>query len=143
MRHRILFISLILLVALTAVAFQQSRMTAQTSQQSNEEQAKMLGLIRTIGTLEFSDYSETGSYESWPALMKRHSKELNDWLAANGFAQTSFASSPEIVPGWKLRLTPNSEGHGGYLLLMEDIHDKDGFAYISDGSVIRQGKYIN
>lgn len=139
MRPRVLSIAVILLSALATVGFQQGRPT----RQANDDQVTMLGLMRTINTIEVSDHFGSGSYQSWPELMERHSKDLNGWLVQNGLTRTSFAGLPEVLPGWKLRLSISADGHS-YSVLLEDTGDKRGFAYISDErGIIREAKYTD
>jgi hypothetical protein len=104
----------------------------------------MLGLVRTINTLEVTDFSQHGSYEPWQALRERHLGELNGWLARfySLEANVHFGDVPEILPGWNLRLNVNADGQG-YVLLLEDAADKEGFAAVTDErGVIRICKYL-
>ncbi len=150
MRRRILLIAVLFLFALGAAGFQQGQ-TVGGQQPYNERQAKILGLIRTINTIETVDFYQYGSYAPWPVLLERHSSELSGWLARNWPAQTNrqeaplrFADLPEILPGWKLRLNLNADGHSGYFVLMEDTQDKHGFAFVSDErGIIRECKYTD
>src|SRR3954467_15260553 len=133
MRRQILLIAALFLFAVGATGLQQSASDG-SPQPYNEKHAQMLGLIRTINTIEVTDVA----YTSWPVLLERHSDELNAWLAQYGPAQTNRQEAPfrfsdlgEILPGWKLRLNLNADGHG-YVVALEDDKDKDGFALVSD-----------
>ena len=145
MRRRILLSAIVFLFALGAAGRQQSP-TDDGKQSYNEKQVRMLGLIRTINTIEVTD----SSYTSWHVLLERHSEELNVWLARNWPAETSrqeaplrFADQPEVLPGMKLRLNVNADGRG-YSVLIEDIQDKHGFAFVSDErGIIRECKYTD
>ena len=109
-----------------------------------EKRASMLGLVRTINTIEVTDFSQYGSYESWQTLRERHLKDLNGWLARfyTGSANVHFGDLPEILPGWKLRLNMNADGQG-YVLLLEDSADKTGYAALTDErGLIRECKYL-
>jgi len=53
-----------------------------------------------------------------------------------------FSESPEVLPGWKLRLVTQTDGKG-YVLLLEDARDKTGYAAVSDErAMIRECEYI-
>jgi hypothetical protein len=60
------------------------------------------------------------------------------------FATAHFMKSPEILPGWTLRLNV-TQGGKGYDLLLEDATDKEcGYAAATDErGVIRQSKWID
>jgi hypothetical protein len=55
-----------------------------------------------------------------------------------------YGSGPEIVPGWKLRLTVSKDG-SAYDLSLEDVTDpKCGYAVMSDErGIVRQGKSVD
>ena len=147
--RRVLTTTVLLLFALVAGGFR--KVPGVNAQQPySEKQAAILGLMRTIITFEYSDFSQDGSYETWPALLERHADDFNGWLAQNwprqadgqGTAQR-FSALPEVLPGWKLRLELSADGHR-YSVLIEDVNDKQGLAYFGDErGIIRQGKYIN
>lgn len=139
MRRQILLIAALFLFAVGATGFQQGQPLG-SHQPYTERQAQMLSLIRTINTIEVTE----SSYMNWHALQERHGADLNDWLARTGVqgAQLRFGELPEILPGLKLRLNLNADGRG-YSVLIEDIQDKHGFAFVSDErGIIREGKYI-
>ena len=149
MQRQIFLIAALFLFAVGATGFHQSQTDA-GQQRYTDQQARMLGLMRTINTLEVvGDFGHYGSYTPWPVLMKRHSDELNGWLARNWPEETSrqeaplrFADQPEVLPGMRLRLNLNADGRG-YSVLIEDIQDKHGFAFVSDErGIIRESKYI-
>jgi hypothetical protein len=109
-----------------------------------ERRAVVLGLVRTINTIEVTELSEYGSYAPWPILLA-HNQELNGWLKrfySSGEPNAHFSDMPEILPGWNLRLNVQTDGKG-YLLLLNDVGDKTGFAWVSDESgLIRQCKAL-
>ncbi|HKD90669.1 MAG TPA: hypothetical protein VKB56_02165 [Terriglobales bacterium] len=54
----------------------------------------------------------------------------------------NFGDTPEILPGWNLRLHVNADGQG-YVILLEDAADKTGYAVLNDErGVIRVCKYL-
>jgi hypothetical protein len=143
-----LFMPILLLFALCAAGFEQTPADVD-HRPYTEQQAAMLGLMRTINTFEYSDFSRSGSYDPWPVLLERNSSEFREWLARFGTAlgerkevPAHFAGLPEVIPGWKLRLNVTADGHG-FTALLEDAHDKNGFAFVTDErGIIRESKYI-
>lgn len=110
---------------------------------SDENHWSLLALLRTINTIEATDFNQYGSYESWPTLLQRHLKDLNGW-AANQYSRGNahFAETPEVLPGWNLRLNVQPNGQG-YVVVLEDAKDKTGYAALSDErGMIRECKYI-
>ena len=148
MQRRIWVVPFLLLFALSAAGFQQTPAEAGHVPYTDHQQS-MLGLMRTIATIEFSEFSDRGSYASWPTLLQHQSVYLNDWLTRYGPASATgkgtlqhFADLPEILPGMKLRLNVNADGHG-FSVLLEDATDKNGFAFVGDErGTIRESKYI-
>jgi hypothetical protein len=137
----ILSVVLVLGIQLT----QSAQDTSNTNYKADmEEHTSMVGLVRTINTLEWSDFQQPGSFESWHALLDRHSTDLNRWLATfypHG-SNAYFRDAREIFPGWSLRLNLNADGQG-YVLVLEGTVDKDGYAVTSDErGVIRECRYI-
>jgi hypothetical protein len=112
-------------------------------QKALEEHATLIGLVRTINTAEASDFFQYGSYSSWQTLLAQDSDYLNAWLTRFYLQKAAhFAETPEILPGWNLRLTVQPDGRG-FVLVLEDANDKSGFAAVSDErGIIRECKYI-
>jgi hypothetical protein len=124
--------------------FAQEPPTSAVHETTDERRAVILGLVRAINTIEVTDLYKYGSYDPWPALLERNTRDLNGWLKRfyPGGAQAHFGDLPEILPGYKLRLNVNPDGRG-YVLFVEDAKDKDGFAAVSDESgIIRFCQYI-
>jgi hypothetical protein len=93
----------------------------------------MLGLVRTINTAEVVEQTTYGSFASWQTLLAHQQEYLNEWLA-NFYSRdpnVHFGSTPEILPGWNLRLTVQSDG-SGWVVMLEDAKDKNGYAALSD-----------
>jgi hypothetical protein len=148
MQRQILVSSILLLFALSVNGFQQTPTDAGRSPYT-DKQLTMLGLVRSINTIEVSEQSEHGSYATWPTLLQHQADYLNDWLTRFGSAPPAgketpryFSDLPEILPGMKLRLNVNADGHG-FTVLLEDAQDKNGFAFVGDErGIIRESKYI-
>jgi hypothetical protein len=104
----------------------------------------MDGLVRTINTAEVTERSTYGSFASWQTLLAHQQEYLNEWLA-NDYSRdpnVHFGSTPEILPGWNLRLIVPPDGTG-WVVLLEDARDKTGYALLSDErGVIRQCKWL-
>jgi hypothetical protein len=75
--------------------------------------------------------------------LERHAKSLNGWLARyySRKADTHFGEIPEILPGWNLRLSVQTNGQG--YVLLEDANDKTGYAAVSDErGIIRECRFL-
>ena len=144
-KHRIVWSTLLLVLALGSQASQFAQDTSTRAQEPDmERRAAMAGLVRTIATIEVTDFSRYGSYESWQTLRDRHLRFLNAWLARvySREANVQFGDTPEILPGWNLRLNVNADGQG-FVILLEDSADKTGYAVLNDErGVIRVCKYL-
>jgi hypothetical protein len=116
---------------------------SQFAQEPNDHWA-LMGLLRTINTLEVTDFSRYGSYATWETLLERHQQDLNGW-AAQYYTRKSnvhVAATPEILPGWDLRLNVQLDGQG-YIAVLEDSTDKSGYAgLIDERAIIRECKYL-
>lgn len=143
MQRRILFIPFLLLFALCANGYQQPPAN-DAAISPDEIHARMLGLMRSIITVEVSEQSEHDSYATWPMLLQHQSSYFNDWLNRFWPAETPqrFSDPPEVLPGLKLRLTLSADGRS-YMLLLQDVRDKQGFAFVGDESgIIRESRYV-
>jgi hypothetical protein len=100
--------------------------------------------MRTINTLEVTELYQYGSYASWQTFLERRAKELNGWLARFGprEANAHFGEMPEVLPGWNLRSSVQTDGQG-YVVVLEDANDNTGYAALSDErGIIRECKYL-
>ena len=146
-RRRIVWSTLLLVLALYCQASQFAQnIPIRVHQESGDmKRRSMVGLVRTISTIEVTDFSQHGSYESWQTLRERHPRELNDWLARFYYlreANVHFGDTPEILPEWNLRLNVNADGQG-FVLLLEDSADTTGYAVLNDESgVIMLCRYL-
>lgn len=144
-KRRIVWSMFLLVFALGSQASQFAQETTRAEAPDRERRANMASLVRQLGTIEVTDFSQYGSYESWQTLRERHLTDLNAWLARFYYsreANVHFGDTPEILPGWNLRLNLNADGQG-YVLLLEDSTDKTGYALLLDErAVIRECKYL-
>lgn len=144
MRSRTLLVALMFLSVLGVTGFQRGSAAGDNPDPYSDNHWRMLSLVRQITTFEVSDFSRTGSYETWPVLLKNNSEDFDVWLSRNEVQGTPprFSDMPEVLPGMKLRLQVSADGHR-FSILVEDIKDKHGFAFFSDErGYIREGRYI-
>ncbi|MGB2633011.1 MAG: hypothetical protein WAM58_03660 [Candidatus Acidiferrum sp.] len=113
-----------------------------------ERRSLAVNIVRAINTAE-AHYKQThGSYATWTTLTSNgdFTDSGTKWAPASmpTVGHAMYGPGPEIVPGWKLRLTVSKDG-SAYDLLLEDVNDpKCGYAVISDDrGRIRQGKAID
>ena len=117
---------------------------AQKSNQESSDHTLLHGFLRTINTAEAGEFSEYGSYASWPTLLAHQQEYLNAWLATyySQEPKVHFGGLPEILPGLNLRLNAHADGRG-YDVLLEDATDKNGYAGLSDErGAIRECKWL-
>ena len=137
-KHRIIWSSVLLVLALGVLTPQFAQ---DVSTKQRHDQGLLVGLVRTINTAEVTDLSKYGSYSSWQTLLSRNAEYFNGWLKSL-YPNVHFGDTAEILPGWNLRLNVNPDGQG-YILLLEDTADKDGFAAVTDErGVIRLCKWL-
>ena len=134
-KPRIIVSAVFLLLVLGTLPLQSAQDAPTSAKNPTERQGVMLGLVRTINTNEATELIEYGSYAPWPILLAHH-QEVNGWLKrfySSGEPNIHFSDMPEILPGWNLRLNVQTDGKG-FVLLLNDANDKDGFAWVSDES---------
>ena len=113
-----------------------------------ERRSLAINLIRAINTAEANYKKNRGVYATWETLLGSGDfTETGTKWAPESFptvAHAMYSRGPEIVPGWKLRLSISKDGNA-YDLLLEDVTDpKCGYAVVSDErGLIRQGKAID
>ena len=137
-RHRIILSGVLIVLALGVLTPQFAQ---DVSTEQRHDQGLLVGLVRTINTAEAVDFSKYGSYSSCQTVLSRHAEYFNGWLKSF-YPNVHFGDTPEVLPGWNLRLNVNPDGQG-YILLLEDTADKDGFAAVTDErGVIRLCKWL-
>jgi hypothetical protein len=102
MKQRIVWSTLLLVFALASEASQFGRNTSTGVQAPGMgRRASMVGLVRTISTIEVTDFSQYGAYESWQTLRERHLRDLNEWLVRfpSREANVHFGDSQKSCPG--------------------------------------------
>jgi hypothetical protein len=147
-RTRIVFLGVVVAaMTLGAAIPQYGQDAAVVPIDADSRHSMAVGLLRSINTVEFGYRVGHGSYVGWDDLLA--SKEFMEFekeclAQIPEFATAHFAKSPEILPGWRLRLNL-TQGGKGYDLLLEDATDKKcGYAALTDErGVIRQSKGID
>jgi hypothetical protein len=136
--------TLLFLLALGPLQFAQDAPTS-SDNPNVERHSSMAGLVRTINTAEVTELSKYGSYAPWPILLAHNQEYFNGRLKrfySSGDPNARFSDTPEVLPGWTLRLNVQADGKG-YLQLLEDTSDKTGIAWVSDErGILRQCKYL-
>jgi len=131
-KYRMLLSTVLLILALGTVASQFAQ-DVNNFPTVREKRDLLIGLVRTITTAEALERDKYGSYGSWRTLLEHQQEFLNPWpgkfYSAN--ADVHFGDTPEVLPGWNLRLNVHTDGQG-YDLLLEDGTDKKGFTALSD-----------
>lgn len=105
-----------------------------------------VSLLRTINTAEVTYHSKNGSFVIWQTLLLDQPKHFDKFLAMHGLQQANvrFGDTPEILPGWDLRLNVHADGLGYDVLLGDKTDKKCGYAALTNESgVIRQSKALD
>jgi len=140
-KYRIVFS--ILLLVLPTLAAQSTQGPSADAERAKQRQAAIVGLVRTINTAEVAEATTYGSFGPWQTLLAHFQENFNGWLG-RVYPQGGdhFGDTPEILPGWSLRLQVNPDGQG-YVVSVEEANDETGFAVVSDErGRIRVCKYI-
>jgi hypothetical protein len=125
-------VSLVFLLGVQTPQFAQDTYTGPTL--PDQERLRVaIGLVRTINTAEGVERSTRGSFASWQTLLAHEQDKFNEWLRSfySRDPNVYFSSTPEILPGWNLRLLLQPDGLG-YVVLIEGAKDKNGYAAVSD-----------
>lgn len=154
-KHRVRLVGLMAVLPLGALLPPQLAQDAVKASEIADQQSSLQGLmaafVRTINTAEAGYHSEQGSYGSWQTLLgnQEYHEYLNGWLARfypEFYPQASrvqFGSLPGVLPGLNIRLSVAPDGQS-YIVFVEDIADKTGFALVSDErGIIRECKFSN
>jgi hypothetical protein len=125
------------------------RKASPTVQDRQREQRSLpVNIVRAINTAEANAKRKTGAYSTWQTLYntEEFTSSGTKWAPESmpTVRNAMFGPGPEIVPGWKLRLTISKDGNA-YSLLLEDANDpKCRYAIVSDESgLIRESRAID
>lgn len=136
-----------MLLALTGAHAQKAPSPGLQDRQ-REQHSLAVNIVRAINTAEANFKKNHGGYATWDVLVANgdFSDSGTRWAPESlpTVAHAMYGRGPEIVPGWKLRLTVSKDGNA-YDLLLEDVNDpKCRYAVGSDErGLIRQGKAID
>jgi hypothetical protein len=129
-KHSVTLIAMLLVLILGSSA-------SQFAQQRSDrpDHSIPLGLLRTISTAEVAEQAERGSYVTWDVLLQKHAKYLDAWLATyySRDSNLHFATIPQVLPGWQVRLNVHSDGQG-YDVRVRDVARTPKYAAVSDES---------
>jgi hypothetical protein len=104
-----------------------------------------LAFVRTLNTVEVVEKETNGSYTPWATLLAHH--EFDGFMTAvrrqvpdatwGNLDNADITPTPEILPGWGLRMNLHADG---YDVRLQDLTDKKcGYAVFSDETyMIRQ-----
>ena len=143
----VLLLGAMLLLTLSQVEAQKAA-SPTVSDRERERRSLAINITRAINTAEVNYKKTHGAYATWDTLVGNGDfTDTGTKWAPETFPtvrHAMYGQGPEIVPGWKLRLTLSNEGNA-YDLLLEDVTDaKCGYAVTSDErGLIRQGKSID
>jgi hypothetical protein len=143
-----LFIPFAALLLLTTAAQAQRQPLPTMQDRQREQHSLAVNIVRTINTAEANYKKNHGAYATWTTLIGNgdFTNTGTKWAPESipTVAHAMYGSGPEIVPGWKLRLTV-SNNPDTYDLLLEDVNDtKCHFAVSSDDrGLIRQSRVID
>jgi hypothetical protein len=113
-----------------------------------ERRSLAFNMVRAINAAEANSKKKQGTYATWDTLYSSgdFTNTGTKWAPESmpTVAHAMYGPGPEIVPGWKLRLTVSKDGNA-YDILLEDVTDpKCHYAVSSDErAIIRQGKSVD
>jgi hypothetical protein len=119
----------------------------QVPDRERERRSLAINLTRAINAAEANYKKNHGVYVTWDALLANGDfTDTGTKWAPESFptvAHAMYGRGPEIVPGWKLRLSLSKDGTA-FDLVLEDVTDpKCGYAVFSDDrGRVRQGKSV-
>jgi len=148
MKKNQVFLSTVLLVLFLGVLTSQNAQDAPVGAEKSDRLRHQFAvtLLRTLNTAEAVEHSTYGLYAPWQTLVAHHTEYFDQFIALHRqqLPYRRFGDSPEIAPGWNLRMNMHADG-GGYEVLLRDLTDKKcGYAAVTDeNGVIRQGKAID
>jgi hypothetical protein len=124
------------------------KVTMPPSSRENERISFAINLVRAINTAELHFKENHQVFANWETLFGNgdFSENGTKWAPKEfpTVAHALYGNSPEIAPGWRLRLNLSNNGKS-YDLLLEDLNDpKCRYAAVSDErGIIRQSKAID
>ena len=118
--YRVLLIAALLVLLPGVLASQFAQSSTNTGNADEARKATALGFVRTINTAQVLELNTYGSFASWQTLFAHQSEFLNSWAQENGM---QLGPSPEVLPGWRLRLNVSADGKA-FDLMLEDVANR-------------------
>jgi hypothetical protein len=115
---------------------------------TREQRSLAFNMVRAINAAEANYKLKHGAYATWDTLYNSgdFTSTGTKWAPESlpTVSHAMYGSGPEIVPGWRLRLTISKDGNA-YDLQLEDVTDtKCHYAVTSDErGIVRQGKSVD
>ena len=138
--------TLFLASALLTMSTAAQKTTFGVQDRAREQRSLAFGMVRAINAAEVHYKKEHGSFANWETLYSTgdFSSSGTKWAPETlpTVAHAMYGSGPEIVPGWRLRITLSKDG---YDLQLEDVADtKCHYAVTSDErGIVRQGRSVD
>lgn len=145
--HIVIAIGLITFGLAWGTTAKPQKVTLPSGGREQERRSFAINLARAIQKAEVDYKAKHGTYGNWDSLMGNgyFTSTGTKWASPDfpTVGQALYGSGPEIVPGWRLRLSISNTGNS-YDLLLEDVTDpKCGYAALTDDrGRIRQAKSL-
>lgn len=145
-----LVIAIAFVISPITLPYAQEASSGQPSGQASSLHTLMIGFVRTVNTAELKYHTEHHSYATWQMLVENQEthRYLTDWLVQfypqfnAPVSKMNFEPAPAVLPGLNLRVNVAPD-RGSYIVLVEDLGDKTGLAFVSDErGVIRYCQFI-
>ena len=113
----------------------------------NQQRSMAVQIVKAINAAETDFKKNHGTYATWSTLVSTgyFTPSGTKWAPEEfpTVAHAMYGPGPEIVPGWKLRLSLSKDGTA-YDVMLEDLHDpKCSYAVFSDDrGRVRQGRVV-
>lgn len=137
----------ILAILTTAPPSHAQKPTVPAASRENERRSFATNVLRALYNAELDYKTKHGTYANWQTLIgEGYFGDSGTKFISEDFptvAHALYGLGPEIVPGWKLRLSLSNNGKS-YDALLEDVTDpKCGYAGVTDErGLIRHSKSV-
>jgi len=141
------FIAIIVVLTVTSWSAVAQKPSYGLPDRELQHRSMAVNIVKAINAAEANYRKNHGTYATWANLTSTgdFTDRGTKWSSEEfpTVAHAMYGPGPEIVPGWKLRLSLSKEGQA-YDLLLEDVTDlKCGYAAFSDErGRIRLGKVV-
>jgi len=147
-RMRVAGIALCVGLLFSSKVSAQRKASPTVQDRQREQHSLAFNLVAAINAAEASSKKKTGAYATWEMLYSsgEFTSTGTKWAPESmpTVRNAMYGPGPEIVPGWKLRLTISKDAKA-YSLLLEDANDpKCRYAVVSDETgLLRQSRSID